>query len=43
VIDFKTDQELAKHLDVYSRQVALYAQAIATATGQPARPILLRV
>ena len=43
VIDFKTDQELAKSLDVYRRQVALYADAIAAATGQPARAVLLRV
>jgi ATP-dependent exoDNAse (exonuclease V) beta subunit len=43
VVDFKTDQELTAHLDRYRRQVALYAEAIASATGQSARPILLRV
>jgi len=43
VVDFKTDQELTKTFDTYRRQVALYADAIATATGQPARAVLLRV
>ena len=43
VIDFKTDVELATRLDEYRRQVALYARAIATATGRPARAILLQV
>ena len=43
VVDFKTDQELAGRADVYRRQVALYARAIALATGQPARGVLLRV
>jgi len=43
VVDFKTDQELTKPFDAYRRQVALYAQAIAAATGQPARAVLLRV
>jgi len=43
VIDFKTDAELARNLDVYRRQVALYADAIAAATGAPARAVLLRV
>ena len=43
VIDFKTDHELTRNLDVYRRQVALYPDAIAAATGQPARAVLLRV
>jgi ATP-dependent helicase/nuclease subunit A len=43
VVDFKTDVELAGRLDEYRRQVALYARAIAQATGRPARPVLLRV
>jgi ATP-dependent exoDNAse (exonuclease V) beta subunit len=43
VIDFKTDQELTRNLDVYRRQVALYADAIAGATGTPAHAVLLRV
>jgi ATP-dependent exoDNAse (exonuclease V) beta subunit len=43
VVDYKTDQELAAHADVYRRQVALYARALALATGDPARAVLLRV
>jgi ATP-dependent helicase/nuclease subunit A len=43
VIDFKTDHELTRNLAVYRRQVALYAAAIAAATGHPAHAILLRV
>lgn len=44
VIDFKTDRELSQAgLEQYSRQVALYAVAIARATGQPAEAVLLRV
>ena len=43
VVDFKTDVELEGRLDEYRRQVALYARAIADATGRPARAVLLRV
>ena len=43
VVDFKTDADLALGLDAYRRQVALYAWAIASATGKPARGVLLRV
>jgi ATP-dependent exoDNAse (exonuclease V) beta subunit len=45
VIDFKTDHELGEGggLDVYRRQVALYARALEAATGQPARAVVLRV
>ncbi len=43
VIDWKTDVELGARLDDYRRQVALYARAIARATGRPARAVLLRV
>jgi ATP-dependent exoDNAse (exonuclease V) beta subunit len=43
VVDFKTDVELAGRLAEYRRQVALYASAIARATGKPARGVLLRV
>jgi ATP-dependent helicase/nuclease subunit A len=43
VVDFKTDVEMAAVQDVYRRQVALYADAIARATGRPARGVLLRV
>ena len=43
VVDFKTDRELEVALDVYSRQVQLYAQMVARATGEPARAVLMRV
>ncbi len=44
VIDFKTDQELGdRAAATYRRQVALYARALATATGHPARALLLQV
>ena len=43
VVDFKTDQELETALDVYRRQVQLYADMVARATGSPARPVLMRV
>lgn len=43
VVDFKTDAELDGALDAYRRQVALYARAVAEATGRPARAVLLRV
>jgi ATP-dependent exoDNAse (exonuclease V) beta subunit len=43
VIDFKTDVEMASARDAYSRQVALYAEAVSKATGRPATGILLRV
>jgi ATP-dependent exoDNAse (exonuclease V) beta subunit len=44
VVDYKTDRELASlGEDRYRRQVALYASAIAQATNQPARGVLVRV
>jgi ATP-dependent helicase/nuclease subunit A len=43
VIDFKTDMEIAGRLEEYRRQVALYAAAIARATGAPASAVLLQV
>ena len=43
VVDFKTDKELDQALDVYRRQVALYAEMIRKATDQPAAPVLIRV
>lgn len=43
VVDFKTDQELDAELDRYRQQVALYAELIARATGEPATPLLLRI
>ena len=43
VVDFKTDVELTARLPEYQRQVALYARAIAQATGKPARAVLLQL
>jgi ATP-dependent exoDNAse (exonuclease V) beta subunit len=44
VVDYKTDRELATAgEDRYRRQVALYASAIAQATGQHATGVLVRV
>jgi ATP-dependent helicase/nuclease subunit A len=43
VIDFKTDIEIASAQDAYKQQVALYAEAVAKATGVPAQGVLLRV
>jgi ATP-dependent helicase/nuclease subunit A len=43
VIDFKTDIEIASAQDAYKQQVALYAEAVAAATGRPATGVLLRV
>ena len=46
VVDYKTDRDLEDvggAIDVYRRQVALYAEMIARATGEPARAVLMRV
>ena len=46
VVDYKTDRELDEAddaLDIYRRQVALYAGMIARATGEPASGVLLRI
>jgi len=44
IVDYKTDRELAAvGEDRYRRQVALYASAVAEATGQPASGVLIRV
>ena len=43
VVDFKTDRELEVALDVYRRQVQLYAEMVARATGDPVRAVLMRV
>jgi ATP-dependent exoDNAse (exonuclease V) beta subunit len=44
VVDYKTDRELAAEGEErYRRQVALYATAIAEATGRPAQAALVRV
>ncbi len=43
VVDFKTDADTAGAADVYRAQLALYVTAVAAATGEPARGILLGV
>ena len=43
VVDFKTDRELSAQLGPYARQVQFYSDAIGTATGLPADPMLVRV
>ena len=43
VVDFKTDADLDASIDAYRRQVALYARALALATGRPARGAILRI
>jgi ATP-dependent helicase/nuclease subunit A len=43
VVDFKTDAELGAAEDVYRRQVALYAEALASITRTPATATILRV
>jgi hypothetical protein len=43
IVDFKTDRELSRTLGVYQRQVQLYAQMVAHATGEPTRSVLMRI
>jgi ATP-dependent helicase/nuclease subunit A len=43
VVDYKTDVELEGRLLEYETQVRLYVEAVAAATGEPARGVLLRV
>lgn len=43
VVDFKTDLDFGDRRDAYARQVAVYARAIAAATGAPAKGALLSV
>ncbi len=43
IVDFKTDRELQGWLEVYRRQVQLYARMVAQATGEPARPVLMQI
>jgi ATP-dependent exoDNAse (exonuclease V) beta subunit len=43
VVDFKTDRELDGAADRYHRQIRIYAAAVAAATGQPSRAVLMRV
>ena len=41
VVDFKTDRDLDAHRAEHRTQVLLYAAAIAAATGETARGVLL--
>lgn len=43
VVDFKTDRELEGAIDRYRRQVQIYAVAVGSALGRPARGVLMRV
>jgi ATP-dependent helicase/nuclease subunit A len=43
VVDFKTDEPEGDVLEVYRRQVALYARAVGRATGRPAEGVVLLV
>ena len=43
VVDFKTDRELEGAIDRYRRQVQIYAAAVGSALGRPARGVLMRV
>ena len=43
VLDFKTDRAEGEVQSNYATQVALYAEAIAQATGRPARAVLMNV
>jgi ATP-dependent exoDNAse (exonuclease V) beta subunit len=43
VIDFKTDRAEGELQASYARQVQLYAEAIAEATGKPARAVLMSI
>ena len=46
VVDYKTDRDLEEAdgaIDVYRRQVALYAEMITRSTGEPAGAVLMQV
>jgi ATP-dependent helicase/nuclease subunit A len=43
VVDFKTDRELLARTPGYVRQVQLYADAVAAATGSPADAVILQI
>ena len=46
VVDYKTDRDLEEAggaIEVYRRQVALYAQMITRATGEPVGGVLMQV
>jgi ATP-dependent exoDNAse (exonuclease V) beta subunit len=43
VVDFKTDREMDAGLDIYRRQVGLYAAIVAEATEEAATAVLMRI
>ena len=43
VVDFKTDRQAVTGTPEYVRQVQLYADAVAAATGAPAQAIILQI
>jgi ATP-dependent exoDNAse (exonuclease V) beta subunit len=43
VVDYKTDADMEMNRDIYVRQLRWYLHSLATATGEPARGILLQV
>jgi hypothetical protein len=43
VVDFKTDHELSAGESRYRAQLQKYVDAVAVATGRPARGILLKI
>ena len=43
VVDFKTDAEIGDRLQTYKRQIGVYVEAIAKATGRPAAGTLFQV
>jgi ATP-dependent exoDNAse (exonuclease V) beta subunit len=43
VVDYKTDRELARGVESYRRQVALYAAAIGSATGKKTTGVIVQV
>jgi ATP-dependent exoDNAse (exonuclease V) beta subunit len=43
VVDFKSDRDLVARTPEYVRQVQLYADAVAAATGLPADAVILRI
>ena len=43
VVDFKTDRELLARTPSYVRQVQLYADAVAAATGSPADAVIMQI
>jgi ATP-dependent exoDNAse (exonuclease V) beta subunit len=43
VLEFKTDSEIGGNRQRYEKQVDLYAEAIARASGQRAQPVLVKV